>query len=55
MTGPEMADVFVSALPKIEAAHFTLRRPFVCLIYRDGSLRRFAVMTKRGRHVLKQR
>jgi len=55
LTGAEMAHVFIAALPKIEAAHRSLRRPFVCLIYRDGSLRRFAVITKRGRHILKQR
>ena len=55
LTGAEMASIFVSALPRIQAAWRGLNRPFVCLIYRDGSIKRFAVATKRGRHVLKLR
>ncbi len=55
LTGPEMAAVFISALSKIEAAHRDMNRPVVGLIYRVGSIRRFAVVAKRGRHVLKPR
>jgi hypothetical protein len=39
LRGAEMARIFVSALPKIDATVASVSRPFIAKIYLDGSVR----------------
>lgn len=41
LTGAEMAEILVRALPHIEKAAKETKRPFILKIYRDGTLKEF--------------
>lgn len=53
LTADQMASIFEAGLGRMQTVHSTTAKPFICLVYRDGTIKRYRVIARTRKYILK--